>query len=148
MMREKGYLLFVVSNQSGVGRGIISDQDFMAVHGRTLDLLREEEIEIDLFLYCFHRPEDQCSCRKPKPGLIPKLHGDRELDWSRSYTVGDKASDLDLADSIGAQAFLVLTGEGAATWQSLKDEGKARVPACATLLDVAKRLPGALSWRA
>ncbi|MCX6102896.1 MAG: HAD-IIIA family hydrolase [Proteobacteria bacterium] len=63
LMREKGYLLFVISNQSGVGRGLIQDHEFKKVHEKVCALLKDSKIEIDGFAFCFHPPEDLCSCR-------------------------------------------------------------------------------------
>ena len=72
MMVKKGYKLYVIRNQSGVGRGIISDSEFIGVHQRTCELLQEKGIEIVEFAYCLHHPEDKCDCRKPEIGLVPK----------------------------------------------------------------------------
>jgi len=115
LMREKGYLLFVISNQSGVGRGMISDQQFKSVHERFCQLLKDAQIEIEGFSYCFHHPDDQCFCRKPQTGLVPKVFNEKPIVWSESFTVGDKLSDLELADNIGATGCLVLSGKGQET---------------------------------
>src|SRR4051794_33999292 len=73
LLRKKGYLLHLVSNQSGVGRGIISQEQFKAVHEKFNSLLIAEGIELDGISYCFHHPEDNCLCRKPRTGNIPKI---------------------------------------------------------------------------
>jgi histidinol-phosphate phosphatase family protein len=141
-MRDKGYLLFVISNQSGVGRGIISDSQFEAVHRRFCELLAAEGVEINQFLYCFHRPEDDCGCRKPRAGLIPREFDGVPLAWDRSFTVGDKDCDLFLARPIGAKSYLVLSGKGAATWNELKDSKQAsEFKVFETLGQVAADLP-------
>jgi D-glycero-D-manno-heptose 1,7-bisphosphate phosphatase len=114
-MSEKGYLLFIVSNQSGVGRGIISDVQFRAVHERVCELLKAGGVDIASFGYCFHTPEDNCRCRKPAVGLIPKEHAGVRIDWTGSLVVGDKPSDLMLAEKLGAKGVLVATGYGEKT---------------------------------
>ena len=68
-LNELGCPLYVLSNQSGVGRGIITTAQFWAVHQRVCALLQAEKVEIVEFLYCFHKPEDACPCRKPAAGL-------------------------------------------------------------------------------
>lgn len=140
-LQEKGFLLFVVSNQSGVGRGIIKDHEFKAVHDRTCELLKAEGVEIAEFEYCFHKPSDECRCRKPEIGLIPKMWNGTPLDWTKSYTVGDKLCDLELGENIGASPFLVLTGKGKASFEELKAEGKIdRYQVVADLLEFSKHV--------
>lgn len=136
-LNEKGYPVFVVSNQSGVGRGIIKDSEFRAVHAKVCENLQAEGVKIEEFFYCFHKPEDECNCRKPRPGLIPKSYQGRPFDFARCFVVGDRDADLDLAKAIGAQGFLVLTGKGKDT---LKEVGS-EVSTCVDLLDFAARLP-------
>jgi len=114
-MMELGYRLFVVSNQSGVGRGIISSEEFWSVHKKVCELLLAERIAIAEFFYCFHKPEDACPCRKPNVGLVPLSHGGEKLEWKQGYVIGDTPADMGLADKIGAQGLLVLTGKGKET---------------------------------
>jgi D-glycero-D-manno-heptose 1,7-bisphosphate phosphatase len=122
-LKSQGYSLFVVSNQSGVGRGIISDTQFEAVHKKTCELLKAEGVEIDEFAYCFHRPEDECGCRKPRPGLITKTYQNQTIALEDSFVVGDKDCDLELAENVGAKPVLVLTGKGQKTFETLKEQG-------------------------
>lgn len=114
-IRRKGYLLFVVSNQSGVGRGLISEEQFLAVHERFCELLREAGVEVAEFGYCLHHPDDPCRCRKPETGLVPKTHGGEPIDFSRSWVVGDRPSDMELGARLGARTVLVRTGKGSET---------------------------------
>src|SRR5690606_18878680 len=120
MMHEKGYLLFVISNQSGVGRGIISDTQFKAVHEKVCHLLQGQQVQIEEFSYCFHHPEDDCECRKPKTGLVPRRWQDKPIEMKSSFVIGDRDADLLVAERIGAQGWLVLTGKGKATLDSLQ----------------------------
>lgn len=104
------YRLYVVSNQSGVGRGIIPLPAFHAVHDRFAAMLVDEKIPVAGFFYCLHAPETECVCRKPRTGLVP-----RELHGVVHAVVGDKESDLKLADALGARGVLVRTGYGKST---------------------------------
>ncbi|MFM8269707.1 MAG: D-glycero-alpha-D-manno-heptose-1,7-bisphosphate 7-phosphatase [Pseudomonadota bacterium] len=105
--QKLGFLLFVVSNQSGVGRGIIKDHEFKQVHDRVCYLLKEAGIEIREFAYCLHKPEDQCECRKPQTKLIRDLSKTHQIDLRHSYTIGDKWTDVLLGMRVGATGILL-----------------------------------------
>lgn len=105
--------LVVVSNQSGIARGRFTAQDAIAVNHRVAELLAEEGIDILGWYFCPHGADDGCACRKPRPGMIDQACRDHGLDPTRSFVVGDKASDLELATAVGATGILVETGEGA-----------------------------------
>jgi len=107
-----GFLLVVVSNQSGIGRGIFPEAALGPIHQRMNDLLRPFGARIDAFRYCPHRPEDACSCRKPSPALLLDAARDLGIDLSRSFMVGDKAIDLEAGRAAGCAAGLVRTGAG------------------------------------
>lgn len=117
-IQEKGYLLFIISNQSGVGRGIIQDHEFKAVHERLCTLLKKEGIHITEFAYCFHKPEDGCRCRKPEPQLIEDLIKSYQIDSENSFMVGDKICDVELGNRVGTQSILIGSQEKAADWLS------------------------------
>jgi D-glycero-D-manno-heptose 1,7-bisphosphate phosphatase len=142
LMKEKGYLIFVVSNQSGVGRGLITDVEFSQVHEKVCLLLQESRVEIDGFSYCFHHPQDKCLCRKPGIELIPKTFNHQPLSWEESFTVGDKISDVDLADNLKATGCLILTGKGQESLTDLKTKvGYNRVQVFTDLLAMARWIP-------
>ncbi len=141
LMSEKGYLLFVVSNQSGIGRGLIKRDELDAVHSRFIALLSEKGVAIAGHGYCYHRPEEDCGCRKPKDGLIPRQLAGADVDFKASFTVGDKDTDLLLADSIGAAGFLVLTGKGTRTRTEMEPAVLKRFGVRPDLLAVARDLP-------
>jgi D-glycero-D-manno-heptose 1,7-bisphosphate phosphatase len=137
-IRDKGYAVFLVSNQSGVGRGWISQPDFHKVHTRFVDHLKDHGFTFDEIAYCFHTPEENCLCRKPGIGLAPKTVRGQSVDWSRSYVVGDHLPDMGLAEALEANPCLVLTGKGAAT---LAHGVSARTKVYDSVALVAKELP-------
>jgi D-glycero-D-manno-heptose 1,7-bisphosphate phosphatase len=112
LARAAGFQLVGVSNQSGLGRGHFTAADLDAVMRRLDALLRAGDATLDAFFYCPHAPQDGCACRKPAPGLL--VEAGRELAWdpARSWVIGDKVSDVDLALGAGLQACLVRTGYG------------------------------------
>jgi histidinol-phosphate phosphatase family protein len=109
--RELGFLLVVVSNQSGVARGIISEQQLAAVESRFEALLG---VTLDLVLFCKHGPDDGCRCRKPLPGLLHDAARARNIDFSRSVMVGDRASDVAAGRAVGCATVLVSSAKAEA----------------------------------
>lgn len=106
-LREAGFLLIGVSNQSGIARGII-DEGFV----KEVNDFFIKNSYLDAFYYCPHHPDDQCSCRKPAPGMALNAAQDFGIDLKCSYVVGDKEADMLLARAVGARAIFVTTGEG------------------------------------
>jgi D-glycero-D-manno-heptose 1,7-bisphosphate phosphatase len=107
-----GVPIIVVTNQAAIGRGIISASVVEEIHARMVAEVAAYGGRIDQVIYCPHRPEDDCDCRKPKPGMLLKAAAEMGLDLTHSYMVGDAATDLMAAQQVGCQAFLVLTGRG------------------------------------
>lgn len=102
-LHEVGFALVVVSNQSGIGRGIISADQARAVHDRLVVELRAGGVELEGAYYCPHSPTDGCGCRKPSPALVFKAAGDLGLDLTASFFVGDKPSDLETGRRAGCR---------------------------------------------
>jgi D-glycero-D-manno-heptose 1,7-bisphosphate phosphatase len=124
-LKAAGFLLVVVSNQSGVGRGLIRLPVLHEIHEKLNQVLAASHAEIDHFELCFHRPEDRCSCRKPKPQLILDAAAKLGIDVSRSFMVGDKVSDVEAGTNAGCtESILVRTGEGLASELRLKADGR------------------------
>jgi len=138
MLREKGYCLYVISNQSGVGRGLIPVEKFWQVHSRIDSILTGAGVEIDEYLYCIHEPTQNCECRKPKTGLIPRRIRDRAIDFKQSIAVGDRICDLELGKNLQGIPYLILTGYGQQTLSILKqDPVKFEFRTAQSLCDVA-----------
>lgn len=118
LLQEEGYRLLVVSNQSGVARGILTEAMLAEIHTRLETLLRAEGVSLTGTYYCLHHPEGTppyrqvCSCRKPSGGLVERAAREHRIDLSRSYVIGDKLVDIELARQMGMSAILVLTGQG------------------------------------
>lgn len=112
-LKEAGFLLIVVSNQSGVGRGLITWTALMQIHEKLDQMLTDQaNIKIDHYEICPHRPEDFCDCRKPKPKLILDAAARWSLDLAHSYIIGDRQTDFDAGVSAGLRAsFLILSGD-------------------------------------
>lgn len=115
-LQALGLRLVIVTNQSGVGVGQISQAALAAVNRKLLELLAAEGITIAGIYICPHRRDEGCHCRKPAIGLAQQAAAELGLDLTRVIMVGDKAIDIGLARGLGAPGFLVTTGHGAAAF--------------------------------
>jgi len=110
--REAGYLLVGVSNQSGLGRGRFTLDDFKSVMTRLDQLLEQQGASFDAFFYCPHAPEENCNCRKPQPGMLLEAKDKLNFAQAGSWVVGDKVCDVALGREANLGGILVLTGHG------------------------------------
>jgi D-glycero-D-manno-heptose 1,7-bisphosphate phosphatase len=107
-----GCRVFIVTNQAIISRGIVSHFSVDAVNGLMLDELDRRGAHVEAIAYCPHRPDQDCPCRKPRPGLLLKLARRYGLDLAQSVVIGDALTDIDAGLSVGCKAILVLTGRG------------------------------------
>lgn len=99
--RKSGFLLIVITNQSGIGRGCFSAEQMHAVNNRMLELFAAGKIVFDDILFCPHAPDDGCSCRKPEPGMLFEAAEKNNIDLGASIMIGDKASDVEAGIAAG-----------------------------------------------
>ncbi len=111
-LRKAGLAVVVVTNQSGPARGYFPASLVHEVHQELRRRLAQEGAELEGIYVCLHHPEEGCACRKPQPGLVLKAARELGLDLSRSYVVGDRWVDIELARRTGTRGVLVLTGYG------------------------------------
>jgi heptosyltransferase-2 len=109
-LKQAGARLIVVTNQSGVARGLLSIDELDVIHRKLRRLLHDAGASLDAIYFCPHHPEEQCRCRKPNTGMIDQAQRDGGIDLSRSYLIGDQMRDMELAKRIGARSVLVTTG--------------------------------------
>ena len=122
-LKAAGAKLVVVTNQSGVGRGIFTLKDLEAIHARLQDLLEEDGAALDAIYFCPHHPDDGCLCRKPARAMVDRAVSELQLDLRRSYYIGDHVRDMQLARVVGAKPIFVTAGTvGAQTLDLLRAE--------------------------
>ena len=112
LLQQAGHPLIVISNQSGIGRGKLTEADALRVNATVHELLIEEGIKILAWYLCPHTPDAACSCRKPAPGMPIAASAEWGFHLAGSYIIGDKQSDLATADAIGGIGILITTGHG------------------------------------
>ena len=109
--QSKGYLIFIITNQSGINRGFYSIEDYTKLTDWMLKKFKQQSIIISKVYFCPHRPDEQCKCRKPKPQMILEAKKEFDLDLKNSLLVGDKNSDIEAGKNAGiTNLFLVATG--------------------------------------
>ena len=107
-----GYILVVVTNQSGIGRGYYNQSDFELLTKWMIERFAERKIKIKDVFFCPHAPEDQCRCRKPNTGMIESAVIAHNIDLSRSWMIGDKLSDVQLARNSGISKAIFIGVQG------------------------------------
>jgi heptosyltransferase-2 len=105
-LKEKGFMLIGVSNQSGIAKGIVDEEFVKDINGIFIN-----KYGFDGFYYCRHNPDEHCSCRKPEPGMLFQARAEHKINLKHSYVVGDKDSDMLAARAVGAKSILVRTGK-------------------------------------
>jgi D-glycero-D-manno-heptose 1,7-bisphosphate phosphatase len=128
VLKAAGYRILVVTNQSGVARGYYTEEDVQLINEKINQLLMKSGTSIDAFFYCPHHSNGviaeysyACHCRKPESGLMLEAAEQFNLDLTKSFIIGDKLIDLQMAEYLGARAILVLTGYGEQEWKKYQD---------------------------
>ncbi len=135
-LTENGYTLIVITNQSAVGRGMISLDTLKDMHGRMCRRIAEAGGRITDVFFCPHHPADGCDCRKPKPGMILKSAETHAIDLSHAWMIGDSAKDIECGLRAGCSGtILVKSGQWEQAQRELKSKCITRVPAVAGLSD-------------
>jgi D-glycero-D-manno-heptose 1,7-bisphosphate phosphatase len=122
-LNHAGWHVVVVTNQSGLGRGLFDMVSLNAMHAKMHEMLAAVGGRIDAIFFCPHAPEDNCSCRKPAPGLFEQIAERYGMDLHGVPAVGDSRRDLEAAVAVGCEPHLVLTGKGAAYAGAALPEG-------------------------
>ncbi len=154
LLRELGYLVVVVSNQSGVARGYLTEQRVFEINEEVFRRLEEKDARPDLFFYCPHHPDAtvkeyrfDCDCRKPAPGMITMAQQIIDIDIANSVSIGDKLSDVQLCQNLGGRGILVLTGYGTSERVRIESSGIQPDYIADTVLDAARWLEKSLAAR-
>jgi len=127
-LNHAGYIVVVASNQSGLARGYFDIEALTAMHQKMDDLLSKAGGRVDAIFYCPHGPDDGCSCRKPKPGMLLDIGQRFNVSLSDLTFIGDSVTDIKTARNVLANAVLVRTGKGLKAEKILQSESEEPVP--------------------
>ncbi len=122
LLNENNYLVILITNQSGIARGYFDENNLGAIHEKLISQLAEENAKLDAIYFCPHNSEDNCSCRKPKIGMIERAMKDFSIDPEKSWMIGDKAIDVETGFNARTKTALVLTGYGQKEVGKLKNK--------------------------
>ncbi len=114
-LSKAGYIIAIATNQSGLARGYFSENELMAMHDKLTKLVEAAGGEIATIQYCPHHPDQNCTCRKPKPGMITTILNDMDRPASDAWMIGDSLKDLQAGKAAGCSTALVKTGKGLKT---------------------------------
>ena len=137
LLNAHGYQVIVVTNQSGVARGLLDEAMLEKIHAKMRRLVGEKGGHIAAIYYCPHGPDSDCDCRKPKAGLLKVFAADFHADLTTIAVIGDSLRDLQAAEAVGAQPILVKTGKGT---QTLLNNPQLNIPIFENLYDAAKHI--------
>ena len=107
LLKDAGFLVVVITNQSAINRGIITHEMVKQIHNSIQVHLKKNGTFLDGFYYCPHTPDENCNCRKPKSGLLEKAILEFNVDLNSSWMIGDNDSDIEAADSIGCKTIKI-----------------------------------------
>lgn len=108
LLQKKGYLLIIVSNQSGIAKGLYKQTDVEILHAHLLEVFKQNNIVLSEIYYCVHHPDvSSCICRKPDSLFVEKGLARFNIDASKSYFIGDKERDTEAAEKAGVKGFLI-----------------------------------------
>jgi D-glycero-D-manno-heptose 1,7-bisphosphate phosphatase len=137
LLNEHGYKVAVITNQSGVARGLFDDAMLEKIHAKMRQMTAEQGGKIDAIYFCPHGPDDGCTCRKPKPGLLESFAAEKNVDLTGMTVIGDSLRDIQSAQAVGASPILVKTGKGQKT---LTDNPDLNIPVFENLYAAAKHI--------
>ena len=129
-LNKAGYLVFGLSNQSGVARGFFTVQAVLSVNRRVMEMVSKEGAKIEEIYFCPHHPQGTvaeyavtCECRKPATGMVEKVKGKYTIEPAKTLVIGDKCVDVELGRAIGARSALVKTGFGISEMEKIRSDG-------------------------
>ncbi len=109
---QERFQLFIITNQSGIGKNIFSEEDFIQFNSCFNSILKNNGINIRHVYYCPHTKEDNCICHKPSTYFLKRAKAEYNIDFVNSYIVGDHPHDIEMAKKVGAKSVYLLTGHG------------------------------------
>lgn len=139
-LTQASWPVFVISNQACVGKGIITTEDLQKITNCYVSEIVTHGGRINQVYYCHHTSENNCECRKPKPGLLHQAAHDHAIDLQKSYFIGDSARDILAGQAAGCQTVLLLSGHGRKSLKECQEQGITPDFICATLTEAVQKI--------
>ena len=111
LLRKKNFLIIIITNQSAINRKLLDINTLENIHMFFQEYLKKNNTSVDAIYYCPHLPEENCSCRKPKPGLILNAAKDLKIDLKKSWMIGDSQKDIEAANNAGCNSILLKSNQ-------------------------------------
>ena len=137
---RKDFIFFIVTNQSGIGRGYYTLEAFFKYNNHLISILNENNIKIEKTFFCPHVQEDKCDCRKPNPKFLKEIAGQWDVDLKSSWVIGDHPSDIQFGIHGGCKTVYMITGHGERHLKDLKVNGIEPNLVRSDFLDAAKEI--------
>lgn len=112
LLSARKYKLIIITNQSGIGKGLYTTRDFCKVNQKMVKELEKNNVKLDAIYYCPHEAETACECRKPNLGMLKQAQKDFKINTKKSFMIGDKTADIEWGRRAGCKTILVKTGYG------------------------------------
>lgn len=112
LLNQAQYKVVIVTNQAGIGKEIVKEEQLQQIHQQMINELKDYGAFIDAIYYCPHRLEENCNCRKPKPGMLQQAGKDLKIDFKNSWMIGDEDKDIDAGKSVGCKTYQVIHEKG------------------------------------
>ena len=146
ILKKKGYLLIVITNQAGIARGYFTEMTLHKIHDKMMKTLNKNNIFLDDIFYCPHHPEftGTCNCRKPSPGMIIQAMTKYNIDLENSYMIGDTLNDINTGKNAHCKTILVLTGHGKKEQKKISNIKPDMI--CTNLLEFAKNIKSTIIY--
>ena len=117
---SKDYIFVIITNQSGIGRGIFKEDDMHKFNEKLLSELKKENVEIKKIYFCPHAPEELCKCRKPHTKYVKEAEKEFDIDVKKSWVIGDHPHDVEMGIKSGCRSVYLLTGHGSSHAKDLE----------------------------
>jgi len=137
---QENFLLFIVTNQSGIGKGYYTDREFHKFNDHLIRILKEHQIRIERTFYCPHVREDNCECKKPKIKYIREIVDGWNVDINNSWVIGDHPSDILFGINAGSRTVYLISGHGKKHLHELEVKGIKPTIISSNFLNTAKKI--------
>lgn len=140
LLAQSNRVIVIISNQAAIGRGLVERKTVEDINRRMVEEIRHGGGRIDAVFFCPHHPDQNCDCRKPRPGQLVRAANELDLDLARSCFIGDAVSDVEAGLAVGCSPILVLTGRGREQLRLLKQRGYGNIPVVRDLAEAVEHV--------